>query len=45
MPVVIVDIYKLIDQYTIRPTVVVNVDVVTIRQRRNSDTSGVIIDE
>jgi len=51
MPIVIGDFYKLIDQYTIRPTVAESVDVVTIRQRRNSDTdsndssSGFIIDE
>jgi hypothetical protein len=51
MPIVIGDFYKLIDQYTIRPTVAESVDVVTIRQRRNSDTDsndrspGVIIDE
>ena len=51
MPIVIGDFYKLIDQYTIRPTVAESVDVVTIRQRRNSDTdsndnpSGVITDK
>jgi len=51
MPIVIGDFYKLIDHYTIRPTVAESVDVVTIRQRRNSDTDsndslfGVIIDE
>jgi len=40
MPVVVIgDFYKLIDQYTIRPTTVAeSVDVVTVRQRRNSDT-------
>ena len=51
MLIVISDFYKVIDQYTIRPTVAESVDVVTIRQRRNSDTnwndssSGDIIDE
>ena len=51
MPIVIGDFYKLIDQYTIRPTIAESVDVVTMRQRRNLDTdsnnstSGDIIDE
>ena len=51
VPIVIGDFYKLIDQYTIRPTVAESVDVITIRQRINSDTDsndnpyGVIIDE
>ena len=49
------DFCRLMDQYSIRPLVTKNVDVVPIRQRRNSDTdsngscssnsNGVIIDE
>ncbi|KAG4100867.1 hypothetical protein H8356DRAFT_1385490 [Neocallimastix lanati (nom. inval.)] len=53
MPIVIGDFYTMIDLYSVRPTVVKSVDVVTIRQRRNSDTDsndnfhphGVIFDE
>ena len=53
MPIVIGDFYTMINLYSVRPTVVKSVDVVTIRQRRNSDTDsndnfhphGVIFDE
>ena len=53
MPIVTSDFFRLIDQYTIRPTVTRSVDVVPIRHRRNSDTTsngrpnqrGVIIEE
>jgi len=55
MPIVTSGFCRLIDQYSIRPLVTKGIDVVPIRQRRNSDTdsngscssnsNGVIIDE
>lgn len=40
MPIVNCDFFAMIDLHSIRPTVVKSVDVVMIRQRRNSDTDS-----
>ena len=38
MPIMISDFYTIVKFYTIRPTIVKNVDIEKIRQKRNSGT-------